>query len=180
MAYSYGWLGRHHSIYSPEFAQEMAEQNPHQRIQNAWARYDELAAIEERRAELEQFDQFRSNWKFDSFEDSTLFYVKSAARPWQPRPAYIQPMTSEDPDLGWTFSNCTPDRLSEIAGRYEKLKKELCKDSPLTNRRFHWERLREPYKGCIDQGTYLEFDLLSLQCVSNGSSVLLHSIIMSL
>ena len=151
--------------------------NSHQRIQNDLAIYDELEAIEKRRAELKQFDQFRSNWKLDSFEDSTLFYVKSAARPWQPRPAYIQPMTSEDPDLGWTFSNCTPDRLSEIVGRYEKLKKELCKDSPLTDRGFRWERLREPYKGCIDQSNYLEFDLLSTHLVLNDSSVLLHYII---
>ena len=86
-------------------------------------------------------------------------------------------MTSEDPDLGWTFSNCTPDRLSEIVGRYEKIKKELCKDSPLTDGGFRWKLLREPYEGCIDQGADQELDLISIHLVLNDSSVLLHYII---
>ena len=89
-------------------------------------------------------------------------------------------MTSEDPDLGWTFSNCTPDRLSEIVGRYEKIKKELCKYSPVIDRGYRWEIRREPYNGCIDEGTYSELDLVSVRLVLNDSSVSMRSIIMSL
>ena len=50
-------LEQNHSRHRPKFAREMSEQ----KIQTARAYREELASIEERRAELEQYYRFRNN-----------------------------------------------------------------------------------------------------------------------